>query len=246
MTGLVNLAVPRLPVGVKTLKETSMRRMAWAVLLFAFASSTSAQMGMNLFKKPDFTKAFHPVVGQGAEYQSTSKRGSADKTSTMDMGIVGKESVGGQDAYWMQMIMNSESGQSVVAKMLLNPADFQSARLIVQMPGRPAMEMPVNMAGANRDKATASAQDWHSVGTETITVPAGTFSCEHWKNDTNGSEVWTSDKVTPFGLVRETSSDHSRVLTKILSDYPDRITGPVQKFDPAMMMQQMQRGQQQP
>ena len=225
-----------------------MRRMAWAVLLFAFAfaSSTSAQMGMDLFKKPTFTKVFHPVVGQGAEYQSTSKRGSTDKTSIMDMGIVGKESVAGTDAYWMQMVLNSDSGQSVVAKMLLNPADFQSARVIVQMPGRPAMEMPVNMTGANRDKAASSMQDWKSVGTETITVPAGTFSCQHWKNDTNGSEVWTSDKVTPFGLVKETGNDHSMVLMKVLSDYPDRITGPVQKFDPQMMMQQMQRGQQQP
>jgi hypothetical protein len=224
-----------------------MRRMAWAVLLFAFAfaSSTRAQMGMDLFKKPAFTKAFHPVVGQGAEYQSTSKKGSTDKTSIMDMGIVGKESVAGQDAYWMQMIMNTESGQSVVAKMLVNPADFQSARMIVQMPGRPAMEMPVNMIGANRDKAASSMQDWHSVGTETITVPAGTFSCQHWKND-SGSEVWISDKVTPFGLVKETGNDHSMVLMKVLSDYPDRITGPVQKFDPQMMMQQMQRGQQQP
>jgi hypothetical protein len=224
-----------------------MRRMAWAVLLFAFAfaSSTRAQMGMDLFKKPAFTKAFHPVVGQGAEYQSTSKKGSTDKTSIMDMGIVGKESVAGQDAYWMQMIMNTESGQSVVAKMLVNPADFQSARMIVQMPGRPAMEMPVNMTGANRDKAASSMQDWHSVGTETITVPAGTFSCQHWKND-SGSEVWISDKVTPFGLVKETGNDHSMVLMKVLSDYPDRITGPVQKFDPQMMMQQMQRGQQQP
>jgi hypothetical protein len=226
-----------------------MKRMAWAVLLFAFAfaTATNAQMGMDLFRKPNFTKVFHPVVGQGAEYQSTSKRGSADKTSIMDMGIVGKESVSGADAYWMQMVLNTDSGQSMVAKMLLNPADLQqSARLIVQMPGRPAMEMPVNMTGANRDKAVSSMQDWHSVGTESITVPAGTFSCEHWKNDKNGSDVWTSDKVTPFGLVKETSTDHSMVLMKVLSDYPDRITGPVQKFDPAMMMQQMQRGQQQP
>jgi hypothetical protein len=30
-----------------------------------------------------------------------------------------------------------------------------------------------------------------------------------------------------------------------LSDYPERITGPVQKFDPQMMMQQMQQQRQQ-
>jgi hypothetical protein len=85
------------------------------------------------------------------------------------------------------------------------------------------------------------------VGTESITVPAGTFSCEHWKNDKTGGEVWTNEKVTPFGLVKEMSNDHSMVLLKVLNDYPDRITGPVQPFDPQMMMQQqMQRRQQQP
>ena len=32
---------------------------------------------------------------------------------------------------------------------------------------------------------------------------------------------------------------------KLLNDYPERITGPVQKFDPQMMMQQMQQQRQQ-
>jgi hypothetical protein len=225
-----------------------MRRMAWIVLLvtWGFASSASAQMGMDLFKKPSFTKVFHPVVGQGAEYETTSKRGSADKTSKMDMGIVGKESVNGKDAYWMQVILEVDKGQTMVSKMLMNPGDFQSTRVITQMPGRPAMEMPLNMTAANREKMESSIVDWHSVGTETVTVPAGTFSCEHWKNDSTGGEVWTSDKVTPFGLVKETTKDHTMILTKVLGEYPDRITGPVQKFDPQLLMQQMQRGQQQP
>ena len=225
-----------------------MRRMAWIVLLvtLGLASSASAQMGMDLFKKPSFTKVFHPVVGQGAEYETTSKRGSVDKTSKMDMGIVGKESVDGKDAYWMQVIMEVDKGQTMVSKMLMNPGDFQSTRVIMQMPGRPAMEMPLNMTAANREKLESSIADWHSVGTETVTVPAGTFSCEHWKNDSTGGEVWTSDKVTPFGLVKETTKDHTMILTKVLGEYPDRITGPVQKFDPQLLMQQMQRGQQQP
>ncbi len=47
--------------------------------------------------------------------------------------------------------------------------------------------------------------EWHSVGTESVTVPAGTFSCEHWRNDKSNSDIWTSDKVTPFGMVKEVS-----------------------------------------
>jgi len=164
----------------------------------------------------------------------------------MALGIVGKESVDGKDGYWLQFI-SEEKGQALVGKTLITGVDFQPHRMIMQMPGRPAMEMPTNMTPQTREKMEASLQEWRSVGSETITVPAGTFSCEHWKNDKNGSEVWTSDKVTPFGLVKEVEPDSSMVLVKVLSEFPDRITGPVQKFDPQSMMQQMQqRRQQQP
>lgn len=221
-----------------------MKRSTGALLfLLAICYPVRAQMGMDFLRKPlSFTKVFHPVVGQGAEYQMT-RSGPNERVSTMQLGIVGKDSVGGQDAYWMQMVMNMDNNQGMVSKMLITTTDFQPSRVIMQMPGRPAMEMPVNMSAASRDKINSSMQEWHSVGTETITVPAGTFSCEHWKNDSTGGEVWTSDKVSPFGLVKEVGKDSSMVLVKTLSNYPDRITGPVQKFDPQMMMQQMQRPQ---
>jgi len=224
-----------------------MKRMIWVLLLVmaGFASSARAQMGMDLFKKPPFTKVFHPVVGQGAAYETTNKTGADTRDQTMEMGIVGKESVDGKDGYWMQVVMHDAKGQEMVSKALITPGDVQVHRTIVQMAGRPAMEMPINPSAVNREKMEETTQDWHSVGTETITVPAGTFSCEHWKNDKTGAEVWASDKVSPFGMVKEVSKDHSMVLVKVLSDYPDRITGPVQKFDPQMMMQQMQPQMQQ-
>ena len=46
-------------------------------------------------------------------------------------------------------------------------------------------------------KCKSLSNEWHSVGTETITVPAGTFSCDHYRNDTKNSDVWVSDKVSP-------------------------------------------------
>jgi len=223
-----------------------MKRMTWVLLVLTLASTSPvrAQMGMDLFKRPGFTKVFRPVVGQGAEYQIATDSGANAKSRTMQMGIVGKESVEGKEGYWMQMVIQSEQGQVLLSKMLMGGIDFQPYRMIIQSPGQPAMEMPMNMANSNRGKMAESMQDWHSVGTETITVPAGTFSCEHWRNDKTGGDVWTSDKVTPFGMVKEVGKDHSMVLTKVLTDFPDRITGPVQKFDPQMMMQQMQQGRQ--
>jgi len=225
-----------------------MKRMTWAALLLmvGFASPARAQMGTDLFKRPAFTKAFHPVVGKGAQYEMTNKTGSATKTQTMAMGIVGRESVDGKDGYWMQTVMHDSRGQGMVSKTLVTAGDFQAHRVIFQQTGQAAMEMTVNPSTMHSEKAGEAMEGWHSVGTETITVPAGTFTCEHWKNDKTGSEVWASDKVSPFGMVKETSKDNSMVLVKMLNDFSDQITGPVQKFDPQMMMQQMQQRRQPP
>ena len=104
--------------------------------------------------------------------------------------------------------------------------------------------MPFNAAAANRGKMQESMNDWHSVGTESVNVPAGSFTCEHWRNDKSNSDVWTSDKVTPYGMVKEVNPKGSMVLTKIITDAQERITGPVTRFDmQQMMMQQMQQHQ---
>jgi hypothetical protein len=228
-------------------KERFMKRMAWgvALLMLGFASPARAQLGMDLFKKPSFTKVFHPVVGKGAEYETITTVGSDTKTRTMEMGVVGKESVEGKDGYWMEFVSADEKGQKVVGKMLMTIDDFQFHRMIMQPPGQGAMEMPLNANAFHKEKMEEKLDEWRSAGTETITVPAGAFSCEHWKNEKSGAEIWTSDKITPYGMVKEMSKDHSMVLVKVLNDYPDRITGPVQKFDPQMMMQQMQQQMQQ-
>ena len=51
-----------------------MKRLISALLLiaasFCLPYSARPQMGMDMFKKPSFTKVFNPVVGKGAEYQT--------------------------------------------------------------------------------------------------------------------------------------------------------------------------------
>jgi hypothetical protein len=207
---------------------------------FSLPSSVRAQMGMDMFKKPAFTKVFNPVVGKGAEYQ-TIKTDSKTTPQTTQMFIVGKESVDGKDGYWMEIVTTTEKGGNFVGKMLFTKDDFQFRRMVIQVPGQGAMEMPFNPAQGTKQSLQDTMSEWHSIGTESVTVPAGTFSCEHWKNDKNNSEVWTNDKVTPFGMVKEMSPNNTMVLTKVLMDTPDQITGPVQKFNPQMMMQQRQQ-----
>lgn len=213
-------------------------------LSLAAASTAPAQMmgGMasNLFQRPAITKFVNPVVGKGAQYETSSPGSAKEATHTMEMAVVGKESVDGKDGFWMQIVSTGDKGQPILAKALISRDDFQFHKMIIQMPGQPPMEMPFNPNTGRQEKMETAMKDWHSVGTESITVPAGTFSCEHYKNDENGSDLWASDKVTPFGVVKQVGKSSMMVLTKVLNDVPDRITGTPVKFDPQQFMQQRQ------
>jgi hypothetical protein len=207
------------------------------VCLFA-VSSASAQMGggglgSGFFKKPTLAKYYNPVVGKGAEYQNTSN----GKSTTLQLGVVGK---GDGGANWIEMVMN-ESNKTIIIKTLFSIDDAQVHTTIFQMVGGPAMEMPQHDTGKARASVEENMSDYHSLGTETITVPAGTFSCDHYKNDKNGAEVWMSDKVPPYGMVKEIHNGNTMVLNKVLSDYADKITGPVQPFNPMALGQMMQQ-----
>jgi len=203
-------------------------------------------MGMDLFKKPDIAKAFNPVVGKGAQYLNTPTSSNTKKYNTMEISIVGKESFEGKDGFWMEFVMTDEKNQTFAGKALFTTADFQFHRMIMQVPGQGAMEISFYPAAARQGKAEETMKEWHSVGTESVTVPAGTFSCEHWRDDKSDSDLWTSDKVTPSGMVKEVGPHGTMILTKVITDAQDRITGPVQKFDMQQMMQQMQQQPQKP
>jgi hypothetical protein len=65
-----------------------------------------------------------------------------------------------------------------------------------------------------------------------------------WRNDRNNGDSWTSDKIAPLGLVKETHSCGGMVRTKVLENSAGPITGPVKQFDmPQMMLQCRQRPQ---
>jgi hypothetical protein len=195
-----------------------------------------AQMGMNIFQKPAIASVFHPVVGGGAVYQTTHRDAPNDPPSTEEMSVVAKESVDGKDGFWLEFAIESKrTPGTTYAKALITKDDFGFHRMVFQQAGQQAMEMPYHPQV--NDAVQKSANSWHSVGDEAITVPAGTFSCQHWKND-SGSEIWTSDKVTPLGVVKEVTSTSTKVLVKVISDAQDHITGPVKAFDPQQMMQQ--------
>jgi hypothetical protein len=123
----------------------------------------------------------------------------------MEISIVGKENVDGKEAFWMEFATTDDKGQQFLGKTLMSLDDFQFHRMIIQMPGGPALEMPFNPTAAHREKIQENMEDWHSVGSETVTVPGGMFDCEHWRNDKAKSDAWTTDNVTPFGMSNESA-----------------------------------------
>jgi hypothetical protein len=221
----------------------------WLSVLLAAAGclcvsgGVSAQMGgMNFFSKPNIADIFKPVVGSGAVYhqQFTDEKSPAYE---MEMVIVGKEMTPSGEGYWMEVTHNDAKQSAIVYTKMLVTKDFQFTKIVFQRPGQPAMEMPFNGNDMGKNRMKDEMAKWQQVGSETITVPAGTFSCSHWKKEDGTEEVWTNDKVTPVAMVKQVGSKNSMVLTKLISGATDHITGPVTPFDPKAFMQQRQKPQ---
>jgi len=202
------------------------------------ASVGNAQFGLSGIKRPNIANIFHPVVGAGAAYQQTDNEG---KKSKMEMTIVGSESVGTEKGYWMEVGHGAvDSGEPGYVKVLVTPEDFAFHKIVMILPGSSQpMEMDMTMAKPHKTEMDKNLEKWHSVGTETITVPAGTFSCEHWTKDEGKGDVWVSSKVSPMGIVKSVDNNESMLLTKVITDAKSRITGTPVKFDPQMMKQGM-------
>ena len=102
----------------------------------------------------------------------------------------------------------------------------------------------MNMGAAKPQQPAADFRDKAElVGTESITVPAGTFMCEHYRMKDGSGEAWISDKVSPWSMVKLRDQVRTVVLTKVSTDAKDRITGTPTKFDPMQMMRNRQSGQ---
>lgn len=205
-----------------------------AVLTLAAAWPAAAQFGGpgGPGSAPDFRGVFNPVVGSGAVYQMQGKTGKNE----VQISIVGKEDVGGKPGYWFEMAMTPPTGgQQMFMKnlMVIDGKGVTVSRMIIQPPGRGPMEMPANL-GPGRQQAPANTDVRDSaqlVGTEDVTTPAGTFSCQHYRGKDGMWDAWLSDKVTPWGLVKSTNGDTTMVLSRIVTDAKDQITGTPQQFN---------------
>jgi Domain of unknown function (DUF4412) len=198
------------------------------VVLASAALSVFGQ-GMMRGRPPAMWGLSAPTVGAGAEYKITMK----DRTMEWTYAVVGKETVDGQDAYWLEMRGEIPNQGKVVQKMLMvvGKDGTEVKRMIMQAPGRPPMEMPMGMMG-RAPEARKSASSGEKVGSESVTVPAGTYDCDHYRsqNGDNTTDAWVSTKVPVFGVVKSSNADMTMVLEKVLENQKSEITGEPQQF----------------
>jgi hypothetical protein len=217
----------------------------------ALALPVGAQMMGMGSQIPTLSGVWHPVVGSGAAYEITQDT----KKTNFDFFIVGKEDMDGKPGYWVEVVTQDQRAGSgdIVIKMLQNVDGntLTHSKTVMQMPGQAPMELEGNMMnmGGRRSAQTTTDADFRSkaelVGSESVTVPGGTFTCEHYRMKDGSGDVWISDKVSPWGLVKMVDKGRTTVLAKVITDAKDRITGTPTKFDPAQMMRGGRMGQNQ-
>lgn len=223
-----------------------MRKLGIGVLIVALClivAPLTAQMGMG--SMPTMNGVWSPVVGGGSVYELVNDKDG--KKSAMEIAIVGKDTVDGKDGYWLEMQMTPSDGQPIVMKefMVKDGAQVNVTKFIFQVPGRGPMEMSpqtMGMMGGRRGGMTPpptnSSADVRGsgtiVGSESVTTPAGTFDCSHWRSADGADQAWISTKVTPWGLVKANGKYGTMTLTRIVTDAKSRITGTPMNMDDMM------------
>jgi hypothetical protein len=223
---------PNRRVGGGTMRVVGLWTVA-AIFWLAGPASISAQMGMRSAQLPP--GIFNPVVGAGARYETTDPDG---RKTGMEWSLIGKESVGGKDGYWIEWDISGMSMGNITAKELAVMGDpIVISRVVIQMAGRPPMTLPDEMTanmGIKPEDIRTKADD---LGKESVTVPAGTLSCEHYRMKDGSGDYWVSSRVAPFGLVKDQDKEgRTTLLVKTFTDAKDKIMGTVQPFNPMMMM----------
>lgn len=204
-------------------KEASL--FAIMLVLSSFAIS-HAQLGK---AGPDFYGDFKPVMGGWSEYQITGA-----SPSKMKIAIVGKE----EGSYWYEMVTETKGEGRTISKMLISgdpKAQTNVKKMIVKTGDEPAMEMPATMGQQFSKREAPAGQQPAAVdkGTETITVPAGTFTAQHlqYQNAQEIVDVWINKDISPYGLIKSKSKSQEMVLIGHGSGAKTEITETPEKFE---------------
>lgn len=195
----------------------------------ALACSAAPLYGQSVCELFEHHAAKDMAVGSYAVWQFTD--------GTMKQAVVGTQDVNGERHIWFEMaVRENTKGVSMVAKLLVPSFARLSEvkEMVVQPAGEPAIRPPAQMMPMFRrnipdplaemqKKCDAGVED---LGTEKVTVPAGTFSARHFRA-AGGEEMWI-DMTLAFPVVKMTSDQGDMVLAGHGTDATSAITGPIQ------------------
>jgi len=201
----------------------------------------SAQRGGMGMMPPGMSGVWNPVIGSGATYEMTGKDG---KKTVLTIAVVNKEDFNGHPGFWMEYLISDKDGKQVVMQMLMvkDGLSMSMPRMVIQAPGQPPMEMSSAIMGMMASRGggavpTAPKPDaregGENLGAESVTTPAGTFECEHWRSK-EGSSVWIAPNAGPWGMVKMQSTDASMMMTKVFTDAKSHIVGTPVSMDSMM------------
>lgn len=138
-------------------------------------------------------------------YPGVLPRGPKGERAQVEITIVGKEDVNGKIGYWLETANSSPNGSEVYFKDLMITVNegLAYAKRIKQVSGQDAIEFDMNANSGERMTTPSDIrEEAELIGSETISVPAGTFACQHYRLRSGSGDVWVSDKVSPWGLVK--------------------------------------------
>jgi hypothetical protein len=205
--------------------------------VFLVVSPFAAQVGTPAKGRQAINLAgiWHPVVGSGGAYEWTI----GDDKHPLETTVVGKEDVEGKTGYWVENGITNPRGTEMYYKVLMVVSDsgVTPTRTITQVPGQNPIATDTSKNPAGQQARPVDMRDQADLlGTETITVPAGTFTCQHYRAKDGLSDVWVSDQISPWELVKTQNKTSSMVLTKVITDAKDKITGMPRKPAPVKVM----------
>jgi hypothetical protein len=199
----------------------------------AGAGMAAAQWGMSTM--PEMRGVWNPVVGGGAVYAMDE----GGRKQQIEFAVVGKEGVGGKDGYWMEFSMRSDRTNAAGKYlMVMDGENTRIQRMVIQVPGQGPMEMPMQMMGtrSNVIQPADIRKRAKDMGRDTITTPAGSFSCEHLQGNDGKWDAWVANQVTPYGLVKLVWKDGGTMtLVRVETNATDNITGTPRVFNPMGM-----------
>lgn len=171
-----------------------------------------------------------PAAGSWVEYRTAE--------GTMRLAYLAKETAGER----IELAMTGRRGPMVMQMVVPSyPYEMTDIKeMVMQQEGQPPMRMPEQMLGMMRGRMPNASQMTETscarmteVGSERITVPAGTFQTTHYRDSTGGTDVWVAANV-PFGMVKVISGERTVELMGSGTGAITRITGTPQEM-PGMM-----------